>query len=176
MKKVIVASENPVKIKVAEQTFKAVYPEFEFEFVGIKSDSGVGDQPIGEQTRLGAENRLNFIKEKYPEADFWISQEGGAFWEGEKLYNRAWIMISDKDGFIGESSTAHFYLPKEIVKHMKDGLELGDAGDKFFQTQNIKHGPGVIGHLTNGIFDRADYYTQAGIVALSTVKHKDWYE
>ncbi len=43
MKKVIVASENPVKLKVAEQTFKSVYPDEEFEFIGIKSDSGVPD-------------------------------------------------------------------------------------------------------------------------------------
>ncbi len=176
MKKVIVASENPVKIKVAEQTFKAVYPEEVFEFIGIKSDSGVPDQPIGEQTRQGAENRLKFIRDKYPDADFWMSQEGGTFIEGEKYYNRAWIMICDQEGFVGESSTAHYYLPKEIIKHLQDGLELGHAGDKFFGTMNIKQGKGVIGKLTDGILDRADYYTQAGIVALSTIKHKDWYE
>jgi inosine/xanthosine triphosphatase len=176
MKKVIIASDNPVKIKVAEQTFKAVFPDEEFEFIGIKSDSGVGDQPVGEETRLGAENRLKFIQTKYPEADYFMSQEGGVFQEGDKLYNRAWIMISDRDGFVGESSTSHFYLPTEIVKHMKDGLELGHAGDKFFSTTNIKHSSGVIGELTNGIYNRADYYTQAGIVALSTIVHKDWYQ
>jgi len=175
MKKVIVASENPVKIKVAEKSFKAVFPEEEFEFIGIKSDSGVPDQPMGEETRMGAENRLKFIRGKYPEADFWMSQEGGAFPEGDNIYNRAWIMVSDKEGFVGESSTAHLYLPKGIVAYMKNGLELGDAGDKFFNTQNIKHGSGVIGALTGGVYDRAEYYTQAGVIALSMIKHKDWY-
>ena len=176
MKKVIIASENPVKIEVARKTFGTVFPDEQFEFIGIKSNSGVGDQPVGEETRIGAENRLKFIKEKYPEADYYMSQEGGVFEEGDKLYNRAWIMIADKDGFVGESSTSHFYLPNEIVKHMKSGLELGHAGDKFFATTDIKHGSGVIGELTNGIYTRADYYTQAGIVALFTIVHKDWYE
>jgi non-canonical (house-cleaning) NTP pyrophosphatase len=46
MKKVIVVSENPVKVKVAERAFMAIYPEEQFEFVAIKSDSGVPDQPM----------------------------------------------------------------------------------------------------------------------------------
>ncbi len=175
MKKVIIASENPVKIKVAEKSFLAVFPNEEFEFIGIKSESGVPDQPMGDETRLGAENRLRFIKNKYPDADFWISQEGGTFQEGDKYFNRAWIIVSDKDGFIGESSTANFYLPKEIIKHIQNGLELGDAGDKFFGTLNIKQGKGVIGKITDGAIDRTDFYTQAGIIALSTLKHKDWF-
>lgn len=174
-KKVIIASENPVKVAVAKRAFGAVYPHEECEFISIKSDSGVSDQPMNEETERGAINRLEFIKKAHPDADYWISQEGGLFEEGTMLYNRAWIAVANKHGHVAKSSTALFYLPTEIAQHIKNGMELGDACDTFFGTVNAKHGIGAIGHLTDGIIDRENYYLQAAIIALSELKHKDWY-
>jgi inosine/xanthosine triphosphatase len=175
MKTVIVASENPVKVAVAKRAFSSVYPNEEFEFVAIKSQSGVPDQPVNEQTEQGALNRLAFIKSQYPEADFWMSHEGGVCEEGDTLYNRAWIAVSDKGGYVAKSSTAQFYLPKKIVEYMKGGMELGDANDAFFNSKNSKHGISAIGYLTDGLITREDYYLQTAIIALSEVKHQEWY-
>lgn len=175
MKRVIVASQNPVKIRVAEETFKAVFPDEDFEFVGVKAISGVPDQPMEDETRLGAKNRLDFIKENYKGADFYIAQEGGIFEDGGRLSNRAWIIISDKNGFVAESSTANFYLPKKVEEYVRDGMELGLANDKFFNTANSKQGISSIGYLTDGIYDRVKYYLQPAIIALSEIKHKDWF-
>ena len=175
MKKVIIASTNPVKIKVAEKAFTSVFPSEKFEFIGVKSESGVPDQPMGDETVQGARNRLSFVKKEHPHSDYWISQEAGLFEEDEKLFVRAWIVVCDKDGFIGESSTTHFYLPKEMTKYIKGGMELGDAADKFFASVNLKHGMGTVGVLTSGIIDRTEYNLQPAILALSEVKHKDWY-
>jgi inosine/xanthosine triphosphatase len=176
MKTVIVASENPVKVAVAKKAFTALYPKEEFNFIATKSHSGVGDQPMNDETEQGAKNRLEDIKTKYPEADYWISQEGGLFDDGATLYNRAWIMVSDNSGFIGKSSTPAFYLPTEIVKLVRSGMELGTASDVFFSTVNSKQGVGAIGFLTDGIVDRENYYLQAAIIALSELKHRDWYQ
>jgi inosine/xanthosine triphosphatase len=175
MKKVIVASENPVKISVAERAFSAVFPNEQFEFIGVKAESGVSSQPMGEDTRLGAKNRLNFIKEKYPEADFWIAQEGGLFEDRGRLSNRAWIAVSDKDNFVAESSTSNFYLPKKVEEYIREGLELGLACDKFFNTINSGRKSGLIGHLTDGIYNRTEYYLQPVVIALSEIKYKDWF-
>lgn len=137
MKTVIIASKNPVKIQVAERAFAAVFPDEEFEFIGVASQSKVPDQPFNEETFLGAQNRLAFIKNEFPNADYWISQEGGVFNEGDTLYNRAWIMVQDKDGFIGKSSTASFYPPKQVAEYIKQGDELGTAAINFL-TQQIQ--------------------------------------
>lgn len=176
MKKVIVASENPVKVSVAKRAFSSLYPDEVFEFVAIKSDSGVPDQPMNGETKQGAINRLAFIKKNYPEADFWISQEGGTFEDCDRLYNRAWMAVCDKSGYIATSSTSQFYLPPKIVEYIKEGMELGDANDKFFGSINSKHGIGAIGYLTDGLIDRENYYLQAAIIALSELKHQDWYK
>jgi len=175
MKKVIVASENPVKINVAKRAFQSVYPHESFEFVAMKSESGVPDQPMNEETKQGASNRLDFVRNAYPDADFWISQEGGLFEEGTRMYNRAWIMVRDSTGHITESSTACFYLPSKIVSYVREGMELGHANDVFFGSSNSKEGKGAIGYLTDGLIHREDYYVQSAIIALSELKHKDWY-
>ena len=176
MKTVVVASENPVKIAVAKRAFAAVFPVEQFEFIGVKSLSGVPDQPREQETKLGAHNRLRFIKEAYPTADYWISQEGGLFLDEGKLCNRAWIMVADTEGGISESSTASFVLPKEISTQIHNGLELSDAADMFFKTHSTGTGSGVIGHLTEGLIDRTEYYVPAAIIALSQVRHSQWYK
>jgi inosine/xanthosine triphosphatase len=174
-KTVIIASTNPVKIRVAERAFAAVFPGEQFDFTAAKSDSGVPDQPTGDETRTGARNRLSFIKNKYPDADYWISQEGGLIDEGGRLSNRAWIAVCDAGGFTAETSTSHFHLPTAVAGYIAQGMELGHANDKFFGSVNSKQGIGAIGHLTDGVIDRTEYYLQAAIIALSEVKHQDWY-
>lgn len=175
MKKVIVASENPVKVNVSKKAFSLLFPNEKFEFIAIKSDSAVSDQPMNEETLTGALNRLSFIKTQYPLADYWISQEGGLFSDGDRYFNRAWIVVSDQTGYIAKSSTALFYLPTKITKYINQGLELGDASDKFFSSINSKHGIGAVGYLTDGILDRENYYLPAAIIALSEIKHKEWF-
>ena len=137
-KTVIVASTNPVKVEVARRAFAAVFSQEEFVFKEVKSQSGVPDQPIGEQTREGAKNRLAFIQQEYPDAHFWISQEGGLFKEAGRLYNRAWIMVTDQTGFVAESSTAQFYLPKKslniLIKVLSLAMQMINSLEA--QTQN----------------------------------------
>jgi inosine/xanthosine triphosphatase len=176
MKKVIVASENPVKLNVAKNTFASVFPEEEFDFVAVKSESGVPDQPMNEETEQGAYNRLQFIKQLYPDADYWVSQEGGLFEEGERLYNRAWMMVTDSTGYVAKCSTAQFYLPTEVIKNVRADMESGPASDLFFNSINSKQKAGSVAHLTDGIIDRERYYLQASIIALSELKHQDWYK
>lgn len=175
MKKVIIASTNPVKIKVAEKAFADVFPNEKFEFVSVKSESGVPEQPMNEETLQGARNRLSFVRNKHPQADYWISQEGGLFTKDKRLFCRAWIVICDKDGFIGEASTSNFYLPPKVKEYIEQGMDLGKANDTFFAAVNSAQGIGAIGHLTDGLVDRVEYYVQPAIIALSEVKHKDWY-
>ena len=175
MKKVVVASTNPAKMKVAMQAFAAVFPEEELTFIALKSDSGVQEQPMGEETRRGARNRLAFIREGHPDADYYISQEGGLHREGGRLFSRAWITVCDASGFVAESSTAQFYLPKKIAEYVESGMELGAADDLFFGTANSSHDSGGIGLLTDGLIDRAAYYLPSAIIALSEIKHKEWY-
>ena len=175
MKTVVVASKNPVKLEVAKRAFTAVYPGETFEFLSIESESGVPNQPMDDEGRQGARNRLAFVKKQKPDANFWISQEGSLFRDGRKLASRAWIAASDSSGFVTESSTASFILPEQVTSYVRKGMELGHATDTVFGTVNSKHGVGAIWYLTDGLINRTEYYLPAAIIVVSGLKHREWY-
>lgn len=59
MKKIIVASKNPVKVHAVEQAFGKMFPDEIFEIEGVSVLSGVSEQPLSnEETYTGAMNRV----------------------------------------------------------------------------------------------------------------------
>ena len=62
MKKVLIASKNPVKINATKKAFEDVFTDH-FEFEGVSADSLVSDQPMSnDETLKGATNRLQNIQ------------------------------------------------------------------------------------------------------------------
>jgi inosine/xanthosine triphosphatase len=174
--KIIVASTNPVKIQVAQKAFEKIFPGAPLDIVGVKSESGVPDQPINLETREGAYNRLDYISANYPDADYYISQEGGLHTDGEKMFNRAWIVVKDSKGNVGESSTASFEIPKKVAETVRSGSELSAASDAFWGTTNLGQHKGAMHMVTRGLVDRAEYYEQSAIIAICQTLDKDWYK
>ena len=163
MKKVLIASRNPVKINATKKAFKEVFSD-RFEFKGVSVDSLVSDQPMSNnETLKGATNRLQNIK--HLEADYLVSIEGGVDLLDNNYEAFAWIVISDKNK-IGKAKTASFELPLKISKLIKEGYELGDADDMVFKRSNSKQQNGAVGILTNNLIDRTEYYVHAIILAL----------
>lgn len=163
MKKVLIASRNPVKINATKKAFKEVFSD-RFEFKGVSVDSLVSDQPMSNnETLKGATNRLQNIK--HLEADYLVSIEGGVDLLDNNYEAFAWIVISDKNK-IGKAKTASFTLPLKISKLIKEGYELGDADDMVFKRSNSKQQNGAVGILTNNLIDRTEYYVHAIILAL----------
>lgn len=166
MKKIIIASKNPVKIQAVKNGFQKMFPDGEFEFIGKSIDSGVADQPLSNsETYLGASNRVKSAEQRYPEAEFYVGIEGGV----ERLKNEmqafAWVVIKSLDK-IGKSKTSTFYLPKQIIDLILEGKELGEADDIVFGLDNSKQQNGAVGILTNNVMTRKSYYTEAVVLAL----------
>jgi len=165
-KKIIVASQNPVKIKAAHSGFAQMMPESTFEFVGLSVPSGVSDQPITDiETYQGAENRVLKAKEENPDASFWVGIEGGIEEKGSEMYAFAWIVILSLHQK-GISRTATFQIPPKIASLIREGVELGKADDIVFGHTNSKHHLGSVGILTKGLIDRMQLYTPAVCFAL----------
>ncbi|MFS8130953.1 MAG: inosine/xanthosine triphosphatase [Candidatus Dojkabacteria bacterium] len=166
MKKVIVASTNPVKIKATEEGFKKVFPNEEFEFVGISAASGVSDQPMSDdETYSGAMKRSQNAKAQSLNADFWVGIEGGIQDEEGEMGAFAWIVVSNKEK-VGKGRTGEFILPQKISELIRGGMELGDADDKVFGGTNSKQKNGSIGILTKDVLTRATFYEPAVVMAL----------
>ena len=163
MKKVIIASKNPVKINATKKAFEEVFTD-RFEFEGVSADSLVSDQPMSnDETLTGATNRLQNIQ--HLKADYFVSIEGGVDLLDNNYEAFAWIIISDKNK-IGKAKTATFTLPLKISNLIKEGYELGDADDMVFKRSNSKQKNGAVGILTDNLINRTDYYSHAIILAL----------
>jgi inosine/xanthosine triphosphatase len=165
MKKVVIASKNPVKIESARRAFTQMMTE-EFEFVGVDAKSEVSDQPTtNEETFRGAMNRAKNVS-KIEKADYWVGIEGGLHETDSEMEAFAWIVVISKEGKIGKARSASFVLPQKLAVHIKEGMELGDADDKVFGLQNSKQKSGTVGTLTKEIVNRTDYYEATAILAL----------
>lgn len=162
--KIIVASENPVKLGAVKSAFNSCFNDFHVE--GIEVGSGVSEQPLTDkETLIGARNRAAEARKRIHDADFWVGIEGGVQAEENGLAAFAWIVINSA-GKSGEARTAAFLLPEKIAHLVAGGLELGTANDLVFRQSNSKQKEGAVGLLTQNRIDRTELYRQAVILAL----------
>jgi len=170
-KRIIVASQNPVKLEATRLGFTAMFPGETFEIGGVSVDSGVGDQPLTRADTLnGALNRARNAQTHSPGADYYVGVEGGVEDKETGLQAFAWVVVLSGDR-IGKAQTGIFYLPEEVAQLVRQGLELGDADDRVFNRSNSKQQNGAIGLLTDDAIDRTAYYVQAVIMALIPFKN-----
>ena len=167
MKKVIVASQNPVKLNAAKIAFTHMFPDEEFDVQGISVESGVSDQPLSDaETYQGAETRAYNAQKAMPEADFWVGLEGGVELKNSEMEAFAWMVVLNANGMKGKGRTGTFFLPQKVVELVQQGKELGEADDIVFGQTNSKQANGSIGLLTHDRITRRDYYETALMLAL----------
>ena len=176
MKKVIIASTNPVKINTTENGFRKMFPEETFSFQGISAPSHVADQPMSEEETLrGASNRVENVRVLSPDADYWVGIEGGLKELDGSMEAFAWIVIRSKTGKMGRGRTGAFILPNKVAELIKQGKELGEADDIVFGQTNSKQSNGAVGILTGDVLTRTTFYEPAVILALIPFKNPELY-
>lgn len=175
MKRVIIASKNPVKIQCVQQAFEKVFPDQAFQFQGVGVPSGVSDQPMTDkETYEGARNRANNASKAEPSAHFWVGVEGGIQKNGADMEAFAWVVVLTTEKS-GKARTASFQLPPAVVELIDKGMELGHADDLVFKRDNSKQKNGAVGILTNDLIDRVSYYEPAVILALIPFLNEELY-
>lgn len=170
MPHIMVGSQNPVKMQAALLAFQRVFrdlPQDAWTLTSVTVPSGVADQPMGDgETLRGARNRAEAARLAYPDADYWIGQEGGCANENGVMTCFAWMVVISHEGQVGQACTARFQLPEEVATLVRGGMELGHADDMVFGRHNSKQGDGSVGLLTGGAINRTEYYVHALICAL----------
>lgn len=91
---VYVASENNTKLRATYDAINSVlqsceHDDYNLKIYGIDVPSEVSEQPVGEETLVGCQNRLDnlmkYVENKQLECDFFVSIESGMYYEGELL-------------------------------------------------------------------------------------------
>lgn len=175
MKRVIVASGNPVKIKATKAAFKKVFPDERIVVEGVMVNSGINEQPMGdEDTYKGAFNRACNAKKKTERADYWVGIEGGIDVKDSEMFTYTWMVVISKDK-LGRARSGSFFLPNRISKLIKKGIELGEADDIVFGRSNSKQKNGAVGLLTGNVLTRTSFYETAIVLALIPFKNPKLY-
>ena len=171
IKKIAIASHNPVKINAVLNGFRRMFPETNFETLSVSVESGVSDQPSTEnETILGALNRVKNAMVALCEADFWVGIEGGVETTEAGLTAFAWIIIRSAE-ITGKARTGTFLLPPKVSELITAGKELGEADDIVFGRSNSKQEEGAVGLLTGNVINRQSLYEHAVILALPPFKN-----
>ncbi|MCP3962843.1 MAG: non-canonical purine NTP phosphatase [bacterium] len=175
MKRLFVASRNPVKARAVELGFQRMFPGQAHELRAVSVDSDVSDQPASSsETLRGAANRAAAARAAAPDADFWIGIEGGIEDSDLGMAAFAWVVVMSSDRK-GQGKTATFFLPEEVADMVRGGMELGHADDVVFGRENSKQKDGAIGLLTDNVVDRAALYEQGVIMAFVPFKNDRLY-
>ena len=175
MKKVVVASKNPVKVNAAREAFTKLFPGEEFAIEGIAVSSGVADQPMSDrETFVGAMNRLQNLAAA-ADADYWVAVEGGIEERDGEHEVFAWAVVRAKDGKTGKGRSATFFLPRTVSKLIREGKELAHAADIVFNESQSGQKMGTVGILTNNVIDRTKYYIDPIVLALVPFKNPHLY-
>jgi inosine/xanthosine triphosphatase len=171
---VAVGSLNPVKVNAVKLVLEKA--QIAADVRGIAAPSGVREQPIGvEEIKRGAYQRaINACGAL--QADWGIGLEGGVeFDPDDKAWLFSTIAIVTVDGRQSTSRGAELLLPPGIAARLRAGEELGPVMDELLGTVNIKHGPGAVGFLTNGLITREEAYRDSLSRALAPLLHPDLY-
>ncbi len=175
MKKIVVASLNPVKAKAVLNGFQRTFPGEAFEVEALSVHSGVVDQPMSDQAaRGGAVARANNARDAAPDSHYWVGVEGGCDYLEKVMVAFAWIVVV-AEGMQGSARTALFQLPQKVQALVESGLELGEADDLVFGRENSKQKSGAVGLLTGNVVTRTSLYEQAVILALIPFKNPTLY-
>jgi inosine/xanthosine triphosphatase len=175
MKRIVVASQNPVKIDAVRAGFELMFPEDDFSIDMVSVSSDVDDQPVTDsETLLGAQNRARNACRVVPEADYWVGIEGGVEDITGEMAAFAWIVVKSGD-IEGKGRTGTFFLPIRVAELIRQGKELGEADDIVFNRTNSKQDNGAIGILTANAVDRTQLYQQGVMMSLVVFKNPNLY-
>ena len=174
MKKVIVASKNPVKIQATKSMFEIVFDR-SFYVVWKDISGWVKDQPnTEEETLLWATNRAMKAFDSSYDVEYWVGIE----WWVEKtknwLLSIGWVVIKWKK-MVGRSRTASFFLPNMVAQLIDQWKELWEADDIVFGMTDSKKWLWAVGILTGGVLSRLSLYQTSIIQALIPFKRPDLY-
>ncbi len=170
--RIVVGSNNPVKIGAVVDAFSQYYPDC--VVIGEKVSSGISEQPMSEEeTVKGATNRAMAALEY---GDFGVGLEGGVTMIDGILFECAWCVIVDKEGKKGIGGGLYFELPKKVANKIKEGGELGPIMNELTGEDNVKEKSGAIGIFTRGRLDRKTAYAQLVTSALIKFVSTEWFE
>jgi inosine/xanthosine triphosphatase len=171
---IAVGSLNNVKVRAVAAVLHRVWPDA--QVVGVEVNSGVGDQPHGDEEAIAGARRRAQAALEQTQADLGVGLEGGVSETAHGTHTNAWCAIISREGVQSVGGSVAMPLPPRVAARLREGWELGDAMDELTGMQDTKKKMGAVGILTNGLLDRERAYQTIVAYALARHLHPEWYE
>lgn len=175
--KVLVGSENPVKIQSVKEGFLTFFEHVKVE--GISVDTGVPHQPINDETFEGAKNRAENIKrindQQNRNATFFVGIEGGVLQLQDRWFSVNVVYILDQHNRDSFATTGLYELPSALSKDLLIKKDLGHAVGELANKNYAARERGTVAFLTNGKMDRCQNQVQGIILALIPFLNENLY-
>ncbi len=170
-----VGSVNPVKAAAVEDAFAAYFARVTVE--GVPVPSGVADQPVGDETMVGARNRARTLAARGDAAGvgYHVGIEGGIVQLADRWFALGCMCVLDHRSREGYGTSPLFELPAGVVERLRAGEELGAVIDEMTGDTDTKRKGGAIGHFTRGVMDRKALYRAGLVVALVPFVNEELY-
>ena len=89
--KILIATENVVKVEACQAAFEEYFDEVEVEAVSVPSE--VGEMPLNDEIGQGTKNRIQnlkeYAKENHLSVDYYVAVESGI-----NNYFESWMITS----------------------------------------------------------------------------------
>ena len=175
--KVLVGSENSVKIQSVRDGFLTFFEHVEVE--GISVDPGVAEQPINDETFEGAKNRAKNIKRINDQqnlgATFFVGIEGGVLQLQDRWFSVNVVYILDQYNRDSFATTGLYELPSALSKALLIEKGLGRAMGELANDNYAARERGTVGFLTDGKIDRFQNQIQGVTLALIPFVNENLY-
>ncbi len=166
--KVVICSENPVKVQAAKEAFGSFFEDLEFYTLSLNNHTTVLRQPMTrEQTLESDVNRVEIAKNKQ-NADFYVSMEGGMGRDKYSSFLTWYVCVSNSKGEKSIAGGGRMPLPNSVYEELLDNhdLELGDIMDRISNEVNVKQKGGSTAIFTGDRIMRKDVFRREIIIAL----------
>lgn len=175
--RILLGSKNPskrnaVKIALEKLGFN------EYEIISYDVPSGTNSKPIGYEIIRGAENRNLALKEyslkNEIEYDYLCSIEGGFSLDENGLpFVVTYCIVEDKNSKKSTGKSLGIRLTKTMFDYLKNGGSLNKIVEEITQTENNKQSLGIMGYLTNGLYNRESVDSEAVISSFIPFAYKE---
>lgn len=163
---IVIGTKSESKINALKMALERLNIN-DYNIISVKAESAVRDNPINEETKLGAQNRNNFIKEYCEnnniDYDVLISIEAGYTKEGENYYLDTFANAIYK-GQECWSRSPRLKITKNIFEYVYEQNMLHEIINEILGRKYIN---GFIGFATKDAVKREDIDAYALSIALA---------
>ena len=173
--RVVVGSQNPVKVNASKQAFSLFFEDV--QVVPVTVESKVKAFPTSQaETMEGAMNRAHAAAAAVPDAEFAVRIEAGIVPIELRQFVQAYAVVL-REGQVGVGASAALELPPGVFGLIDPTTDASkDVVDAVFGRKNVFENEGAFGVLTNGRLTRTAIMRDAVVCALPRFVNPKYYD